>query len=214
MQNRTVEMDTKQISSEHEQLLRRLETTTTELQEVMQKYKEAQRLARTDALTGLLNRRAFEEEVNRHFSEFHRYGIETAVILMDIDHFKHINDRLGHATGDRVLKAVAKTVRPVLRTSDVIARWGGEEFIVGLQHMQLSAAVEVAERIRESVERMTGDERAPLPAVTASVGVASLGLRDISPDVVIDRADKALYQAKEQGRNRTHAAGCLITVAH
>lgn len=167
-------------------------------------YKEANRLARTDALTGLLNRRGFEERANQYLAELHRHRIPCSIVLFDLDHFKQINDRFGHAAGDRILKAVACTLRPLLRTSDTLGRWGGEEFVIGLQHMNAAQALCFAERIRQAIASVSlvDTTGVTLPTVTASLGISSMNEADSSPDTALERADRALYQAKAGGRNQ------------
>lgn len=161
---------------------------------------EAQRLASTDTLTGLFNRRAFTERFE-HARE--KSGMPTSLLLLDVDHFKRVNDTRGHDVGDIVLKRVAQLLRSMGRKRDIVGRWGGEEFVVGLPGSPESGARIVAERLRRAiaekpVETTHGD---PI-AVTASIGVATMlhGLESL--DELIQRADKALYSAKERGRNR------------
>jgi diguanylate cyclase (GGDEF)-like protein len=168
-------------------------------------YREANRLARTDALTGLPNRRAFEERADQFVAEYHRYHTPCSIVVFDLDHFKQVNDKFGHSAGDRILKGIAPTLRPLLRASDILARWGGEEFVVALPHMPLEQAVVAADRIRQAIASMKLKDASsvPLPAVTASLGIASLEAMDFSPETVIERADRALYQAKAGGRNQT-----------
>jgi two-component system cell cycle response regulator len=163
---------------------------------------ESRWMATTDALTGLLNRRAFLESTNREVARTRRYGDKLSVVLLDVDHFKHINDKRGHAAGDVVLSAVGKLLNGALRTCDIVARWGGEEFVLVLPSTGLEGAAQTAERVREllehaSIKDANGD---PIP-VTASFGVASYAIGE-SLEQVIDRADRAMYLAKSGGRNR------------
>lgn len=167
---------------------------------------EARRLATIDPLTGLTNRRAFlatfELEIDR--SRRHQYPL--AVALLDIDHFKQINDRHGHASGDAVLAAVGRTLLARARSVDLLARWGGEEFVIAFSGAQGEGARLAAERLRLALAGlvvMAGET--PIP-VTASFGFTELGPDD-TPSSVIDRADRAMYAAKEQGRNRLCAVG-------
>lgn len=151
----------------------------------------------TDALTGVLNRRglfrAFDVEVERA----RRYSHPLALVLFDLDHFKQVNDRLGHASGDRLLRAVAEEVRRALRPTDLLGRWGGEEFVVLLPETPLSRAADVAERLRYLISGLPA-EGGP---VTASFGVAALSPTD-NLGALVKRADAALYEAKRLGRNR------------
>lgn len=156
--------------------------------------------ASTDPLTGVSNRREF----GRRFAELWRQATESqrelSVVLLDVDHFKQINDQFGHAAGDSVLTAVADVLRGALRGGTALARWGGEEFAVLLPNVDRDQAVLLAERLRQAVEAMP---RGGLPPVTVSAGIASLDGRRVGrPEQLFDEADAALYQAKSEGRNR------------
>lgn len=163
---------------------------------------ESRWMATTDALTGLLNRRAFLDSTNREVARAKRYNDKLSVVLLDVDHFKHINDRRGHAAGDVVLSAVGKLLGGTVRNCDIVARWGGEEFVIVLPSTPLEGAELVAERIREQLEAAKihdgSDELIP---VTASFGVATYAGSE-TLEQVIDRADRAMYLAKSGGRNR------------
>jgi two-component system cell cycle response regulator len=163
---------------------------------------ETQRQASIDLLTGLMNRRAFLPAVRAEVARGQRYGQELSVLLLDIDHFKMINDRFGHAAGDQVLSAVGRTLQSTLRNTDFAARWGGEEFVVALTCTDVEGGRVVAERTRRAVEALVVDDghgvRIP---VTASVGLASLQPNE-NVDQLMDRADRAMYAAKYAGRNR------------
>lgn len=163
---------------------------------------ESQRQASMDLLTGLMNRRAFLPTIRGEVARGARYGQQLSVLLLDVDHFKHINDRHGHAAGDQVLAAVGALLRRSLRTTDFAARWGGEEFVVALTCTDLEGGQVVAERTRSAVEEMLVDDgRGNRIAVTASVGLASLQPNE-SVEQLMDRADRAMYAAKYNGRNR------------
>lgn len=159
-------------------------------------------LAYTDFLTGLPNRRQLFEVLAQQVRGKQRYGGEFSVILFDLDRFKHINDVFGHARGDRVLEEVARVVRASLRESDIIGRWGGEEFLVIAPHTNHQQAISLAERLREALADHAFDLTGP---VTASFGVATYK-PGTSLDQLLRLADKALYCAKENGRNRVEAA--------
>jgi len=163
---------------------------------------ESRWMATTDLLTGLLNRRAFLESTSREVARTKRYNDVLSVILLDVDHFKHINDRRGHAAGDMVLAAVGKLLNLAVRTCDIVARWGGEEFVLVLPSTPLDGAAQVAERVRELLETadIKDGNRDPIP-VTASFGVATYMLGE-TLEQVVDRADRAMYLAKSGGRNR------------
>jgi diguanylate cyclase (GGDEF)-like protein len=160
-------------------------------------------VARTDPLTGVSNRRRFLELFALEFERVQRYGGELSCVMLDLDHFKAINDRYGHAVGDRVLAAAADAFRIGLRTADVIARWGGEEFALLLPQTNLSGAQAVAERCRCALEQAVIPVEGGKIRVTVSIGVASLRGGGVdSPDALMRSADAALYQAKHSGRNR------------
>jgi diguanylate cyclase (GGDEF)-like protein len=155
--------------------------------------------ARTDALTGLLNRRGFEDQTRQVLAAARRGRFPLCVIMFDVDHFKRINDTLGHDVGDLVLKQLATTLRQRLRGSDVLARYGGEEFVALLPDTDLQGARAIAEAMVRAVAQ---EEHAPYGRITISAGVAA-GLHDtLDMNELLHRADAALYEAKGQGRNR------------
>jgi two-component system cell cycle response regulator len=161
-------------------------------------------LSRTDPLTGLYNRRHLDLELARRRSDAVRHGDPLCLLLLDLDHFKEINDTYGHPAGDLVIRAFADLLRAELRAGDVAGRWGGEEFMVILPRTDLDGAVEVGERIRSAAaaEPIAG-EGAQI-TVTVSGGCA-LG-PGASPEAMLRVADACLYQAKLSGRNRIEAA--------
>ncbi len=155
-------------------------------------------MAQTDALTGLLNRRAFEEIVRRELPRSSRPGRSVGLLLIDIDHFKRVNDSLGHLVGDEVLRRISGVLRESTRVSDVLARYGGEEFVVLLRDAGLDESSATAERIRREIASLSG-----LPgdlSLTASIGVA-IGSAGESAASFLFRSDEALYRAKRGGRN-------------
>ena len=161
----------------------------------------------TDELTGLKNRRAFDERLQEEFRRAQRYTDPVSLIMIDLDHFKLVNDRHGHPFGDAVLRGAAEQIRASTRDPDICARYGGEEFAVILPKTHLSGALIVAERIwkqlgeREYRSAADGPSAAPVH-VTASLGIAYYPSKDItSPDLLLRFADEALYQAKRAGRN-------------
>jgi two-component system cell cycle response regulator len=163
---------------------------------------ESRLLARTDALTGLLNRRAFLEWAVREVRRAERYRDSLSVILLDVDHFKRINDQRGHAGGDLALAGVARALGSIVRACDVVVRWGGEEFVVALPSTPRDGAARVAERARKELESSNIlDALGERIAVTASFGVAELGAGE-TIEQLVDRADRAMYGAKNAGRNR------------
>ena len=160
-------------------------------------------LADTDFLTGLMNRRAFLAMAEDTVDFCRRYRRNVAMLMIDIDHFKKINDTHGHAAGDDAIKRIAGTIGECIRTSDKAARFGGEEFVVLLRETDEETALLLAERIRCSIEQTTISHGAATIAATVSVGVAMFTTDDRDVQDLIERADQALYVAKKTGRNRT-----------
>lgn len=156
-----------------------------------------ERLATTDPLTGIFNRRYFEAVAAAEISRSQRYGTPLSLAIFDIDHFKSVNDRFGHHEGDQVLIRITHLARTHLRTSDTLARWGGEEFIILLPHRDAGQAAKVADSLRSLIARYAFDTVGNL---SCSFGVAQLSL-DETFDAWVDRADRALYGAKTSGRN-------------
>jgi len=170
-------------------------------------FGEVKRLATVDALTGTYNRRHFFQEAGREFKRAQRTGRPLAVALLDIDHFKNVNDTLGHTVGDEVLRELARRCASVTRDADVLGRYGGEEFVILLPETDAeSARTAVAERLRRQVaDRPVMTSRGPVQ-VTISVGVASVDGTVPDVETLIDRADAAMYESKRGGRNRVSAA--------
>jgi diguanylate cyclase (GGDEF)-like protein/PAS domain S-box-containing protein len=163
--------------------------------------------AHQDYLTGLCNRRHFMEQGQAELERAQRYGHALSVLMLDIDHFKGINDSHGHKAGDIVLQRLGDVMREALRTVDVIGRIGGEEFAVLLPETDLQRAAEVAERLRENVAGAEVVLEAGMPLhFTVSIGVARLEEKDSNLDILLNQADKALYRAKESGRDRVCVA--------
>ena len=163
---------------------------------------QAERLAKIDPLTGLNNRRAFYELVKPIWSTGLRNNRDMSVILIDIDKFKFINDTYGHAQGDNALILLAKNLMNEARSGDILARWGGEEFILFLPDTRLAEAISIAERFSQKISNMRLREENGTISLTASMGVVHNDKSDISLDDLISSADKHLYTAKEQGRDR------------
>ncbi|MGV3741869.1 MAG: diguanylate cyclase [Burkholderiaceae bacterium] len=156
----------------------------------------------TDPLTGVFNRRHFMKQTEHLLSLSNRHGFPLSVLMIDVDHFKKINDRHGHPAGDAVLQATVGFIKSELRESDILARWGGEEFIVALPHAGEQEASLVAERIRINVMENTIAMGPEQIAITVSSGVAQSERGVAQIDAAIKRADQALYEAKRNGRNR------------
>ena len=164
---------------------------------------ELERLARTDALTGVINRRHFFELAEIEYQRFQRYNYPLTVMLVDIDHFKQVNDQNGHLAGDYALKHVARECRKLLRVSDIFARYGGEEFIALLIEVDHEAALETAERIRKHIETSVIEYNGESIQLTISVGLTfAQNDATLKLEKHIDFADMALYQSKAYGRNK------------
>jgi diguanylate cyclase (GGDEF)-like protein len=173
-----------------------------------QRWQEARvqlRIALTDELSGLANRRHAELVLQAELSRSQRYARPLAIIMIDIDHFKRINDQGGHAQGDRVLRELPQLLTRDARTTDLVARWGGEEFMLICPETDVQQAALIAERLRLRVAEW-GRHQSPAD-ITASFGVAGAdGPGPLSLTELIERADLALYRAKHEGRNRCHTA--------
>jgi diguanylate cyclase (GGDEF)-like protein len=165
---------------------------------------ELDRLARVDSLTGLRNRRDIEEGLLAALSASRRHESTLALLLIDIDHFKHVNDTQGHQAGDAVLTATAQTIKSLLRTEDILGRWGGEEFLAVLPNTDADGALTIAERLRAQVAIPGSGSSDPRAAITVTIGAAvwdSGGMDDL-----ISRADHALYAGKAAGRDNVQLA--------
>ncbi|MCP4605081.1 MAG: diguanylate cyclase [Proteobacteria bacterium] len=165
-------------------------------------HEEIYRLKTTDGLTGAFNKRFFEEELDREISRFSRYKRPLSLLMIDIDHFKHINDEFGHLAGDRVLSQLVLLISNNLRREDTFSRYGGEEFAVLMPEMNLDGAAAVADRLRKLVADAHFDfEGTDLP-VTVSIGIAEADTSMNTPGDFVRVADNNLYKAKDAGRNR------------
>jgi diguanylate cyclase (GGDEF)-like protein len=165
-------------------------------------HQQLQAAARTDSKTGLLNAAAWQREADAEVSRAHRADTQVAVLLVDVDHFKRVNDTHGHLVGDVVLKSLASELRQQVRDYDVVGRFGGEEFTVLLPRTEASEAVLIAERLRRSAGLLNifaGEARV---TVTVSIGVAVLGQHGRDLFELLAASDHALYRAKDKGRNQ------------
>jgi diguanylate cyclase (GGDEF)-like protein len=167
---------------------------------------EEWRIARTDPLTGLANRRHFDEQLARIIGESLKYGAPASLIVADVDHFKAVNDTYGHEAGDEVLKAVAAIFMSCVRAEDVCARYGGEEIAILLPETTVARAQEVAERVRRAIELKLVHHNENAIPVTTSFGVAGYPESTAIRDGLFPAADRALYEAKAGGRNRVQVA--------
>ena len=176
--------------------LKRVERTNLDLE---QAHAEADRLSRVDPLTGIFNRRHLGEILSAELAR--PGGAAAAILLLDLDHFKSVNDRHGHRTGDAVLQAAAARIASITRTADCLARWGGEEFAILAPGIGRDGAIRLAERARAALADQPVQVDDVSIELTLSVGVAVAGSEAHTPDQLVDAADEALYEAKRAGRN-------------
>ncbi|MBI5508254.1 MAG: diguanylate cyclase [Deltaproteobacteria bacterium] len=198
LKNFRIEMERRRLNDELSTYVRRVEEQNSQLEAALEKIKI---LSVTDPLTGVLNRRQLNTTLALRFHEAQRYELPLAVIMLDVDNFKTINDRVGHVAGDQALVAVAAVLRETTRQVDFVGRYGGDEFVVGLPHTPADQAAAVAERIRTTViERTAAGAQEPL---TVSLGIAcSTEGRFASSTDLVSAADSNLLEAKRGGRNR------------
>ncbi|NPU84626.1 MAG: GGDEF domain-containing protein [Syntrophaceae bacterium] len=173
---------------------------------VMQYIEDLKKAALLDPLTGLVNRRFLDMKIRSCFEDLHRHGFPFALVFADIDHFKNVNDTHGHMIGDEVLKMVSRTLKENIRSSDTTGRWGGEEFLLILQHLDERELEPTANKLRVLVETSFLRVGNCNLLVTVSMG-ASMARRNDSAESLITRVDELLYRAKAEGRNRAITAG-------
>ncbi|MCW1430046.1 sensor domain-containing diguanylate cyclase [Novosphingobium sp. JCM 18896] len=173
---------------------------------------ELRNMADRDSLTGALTRRAFVAEVERKITLFDRGQRPAALVMLDIDHFKRVNDTYGHAVGDKVIRAVVQACQGTRRPADTLGRLGGEEFCLLLAETTEAAAIQAAQRFCYALRQLVIDNDPPL-SVTASFGVAAIGADRMTSDLWLAAADAALYEAKRSGRNRVAVAPLIETRA-
>lgn len=206
-----------QLSSALRSLLRRAGAAEQQVIETSSRHAKdvstLRHLAETDALSGLLNRRGFSLLADDAFSLYRRYERPLAVLILDIDFFKTVNDTYGHAAGDAVIRSVGAALTKALRTSDKVARFGGEEFVVLVHEVDAGGIITVAQNLRRAIEALTIEHQDHRIAVTVSVGGAMARRSDEDVQEVIERADSALYRAKAAGRNRVVIDGMQIQLA-
>lgn len=189
----------------NENLEQKVRERTNALSEANQKLRE---LASTDVLTGLMNRRAFMEEAQRKFKLAKRYQRPLSLLMIDIDHFKRVNDTFGHQAGDQVLVEFGKIIKSCLRETDVFSRIGGEEFAIILPETNLEQTAELSERLLEKVRTAQIELETGIKiSLTTSIGVAAIPPLSVDVDMVMSEADKALYRAKLDGRDC-----CRVTI--
>ncbi|WP_321413998.1 GGDEF domain-containing protein [uncultured Desulfobacter sp.] len=202
---RDIVLQTQGIIDSNTDLKNNIHSTINELNELKLELKILRKAAKTDMLTGLLNRRGFEDAVEQHMTEAQQETTPLTLILADIDRFKRINDTYGHLTGDNVLKLISKLLQKHIKGKDIAGRFGGEEFIMALPETKIDGGFTVAEQIRISLEKMRWQSKSSgkdIGTITISMGVAQF-IPGEDLDTFVARADKALYTAKENGRNRT-----------
>lgn len=183
-------------------LSKNLHTNEALLKELL---KQTQELSISDDLTGLYNQMHFFELLNLETRKSQRYNLNYSLIMFDVDFFKNYNDHNGHMYGSETLKSIGTIMKNKFRTSDLLAKYGGDEFVIILPQTDKVGAYLAAERLRESVEKQVfhGAETQPLKKLTISIGLASYPEHGLSDEEILNRTDKALYFAKESGRNRT-----------
>lgn len=195
---------THKMQEQSAELERKLSETTKEVDRLRANLKEVREEALTDALTGVANRRRFDDAIDDMFRASRASGVPLSLIMADIDHFKNFNDTWGHQTGDQIIRFVAGVLAQFAGDADLVARYGGEEFAVLLPGAHLSHASGLAERIRDMIERkklMRKSTNEDLGHITVSFGVSGLRANEQAADL-IERADRNLYLSKERGRNR------------
>lgn len=184
---------------------RRDDALRTRNQELKQLSESLHALSATDALTGIPNRRTLDDRLDVEVARTNRYRTPLSLVMIDIDHFKPLNDRLGHRAGDQVLRQLAGLLDGEKRAGDLIARYGGEEFVAILPHTDGRAAVAWAERARALIASTQMKTETAVLRVTASFGVAEAFPGGDAPGHLVEQADRALYAAKRRGRNRVAA---------
>ena len=166
-----------------------------------QRIAELEQLALLDPLTQLPNRHHLEPEIDSRFDELRRMGFVFGLLFMDIDHFKQLNDTYGHEAGDKVLTAVAHTLKAAIRPYDLVGRWGGEEFLGVIRNVEIRKLEEIGDRLRLLVDKSSVEFKRQQLNVTISVG-ATLANKSDSRESLVDRADRLMYRSKQDGRNR------------
>lgn len=190
------------LERENAELASRLAQLNQTQREIEHKNRELLEQAMTDPLTGCLNRRAFMDEVQRQLTVAIEQRKPVSLLMLDLDHFKQVNDNHGHEAGDEVLRVVARVICKISRGPDAVCRFGGEEFAILLPDTGLDQCLLIAERIRSAVQASGECGGLPIPGITASVGAACRPPHGLHEMTLLECADRALYQAKHAGRNR------------
>jgi diguanylate cyclase (GGDEF)-like protein len=192
------------IESADQKLIQNNEQLKLQSEELIKINEEFRKLAITDPLTGLFNRRYFERAMKDELALALRHGDKHCVLLIDIDKFKNINDTYGHLEGDRVLQKFSDTLKQQLRSADILSRMGGEEFVVLCKRIQQNNVISIAEKFRKQIENMSISIGTDTVHITASIGIAMLPKGpDDTIEGVLGEADEALYYCKRTGRNRS-----------
>jgi len=191
--------DYQQLEAEHQKTKRTLEIKEIEIKAILA---QAHEIANTDVLTFLPNRRKIIVDLQEEVIRSNRYDTPLSISLLDLDHFKNINDTYGHTTGDEALRSVAARLREQIRHPDTIGRYGGEEFLIVLPNSQIKAAGEQAERLCQTIRTLQIEANEHSFNVTISIGVAQYKIGQENWEQFLHRADEALYRAKDQGRDQ------------
>jgi diguanylate cyclase len=198
---RTEVLRQEKLSVEMESLNENLSRMKKEVDQVHEKRKALEKEILIDPLSGVANRRALRERLKNELYRFMRYRQFFSMLLFDVDHFKVINDQHGHWAGDRCLKEIIKRIKPILRETDFMGRWGGDEFLVIFPGTDRESAAAVAERLRKLIENTRFVYHKQEISLTVSIGITEIQDSDTSQEMVFNRVDKAMYQAKKKGRN-------------
>jgi len=189
----------RELEAKYQKAERALEIREIELKAVLA---QANEITNTDVLTFLPNRRKIINDLQEEVIRSNRYGAPLSISILDIDHFKNVNDTYGHTTGDETLRSVAARLREHIRQPDTIGRYGGEEFLIVLPSSEAQAAVEQAARLCRHVRAMKIEANDHVLSVTISIGIAQLRIKQENWEQFLHRADEALYKAKNDGRDR------------
>ncbi|QPJ66075.1 MAG: GGDEF domain-containing protein [Candidatus Nitrohelix vancouverensis] len=192
-------MDT--LKSECATLRAKMDGLNSEMTSLCERLQKSESMVHVDVLTNIFNRSAYEIKINQSVKEFQRYHEAFALLVIDIDHFKNINDQYGHKAGDEVLVLVADTLKQAVRSTDEIFRYGGEEFVVILNKIDRKNALKLAEKLRAAIEKDYLVYKKQKLQVTISIGLAFINESD-NEETVFENADQALYDAKRRGRNQ------------
>ena len=187
-----------------ERLVQRLNELEAETEELRQKVSSHSLQALTDTLTGIPNRYAYEERLNQEYTRWKRYNQPLSLMIVDIDNFKHINDKYGHRAGDKALRIIANQLQKMTRETDLIARYGGDEFVLLLPETTSKGAMRIAEKLLDTIESCAFHFREKKVTITISCGISEFREGDTPADA-FERADQALYKSKHRGRNQSHS---------